>query len=94
MRTLTILALNLALITMAAAQTPTLMPKTSKIVNDQGQLIATMTQWANKFTLRDAHGEPIGTIVVGVGGSKKFYDPNGKEAPPPQIADLPVGDVQ
>ena len=78
------LILTLALISPAAAQSPGRDAKRIYLHdNATGQPVGSVTQWQNKFTLRDAKGDFIGTIVVEPGGKRTFYDPDGKEAQMP-----------
>jgi hypothetical protein len=89
MKTL-IIAITLAMTTVAAAQTESLffppiftpgtaLPRTIKIVDPDKQLLATATIGPFGTTFRNAKGELLGSTAVDrQTGIRSYYDPNGK----------------
>jgi YD repeat-containing protein len=75
MKTL-IIALTLATITAAAAQSP--IPRTATFFGPDGQSIGTATTTGNTTYFRDANGELIGSSTLDANGLQTFYDPSGK----------------
>jgi YD repeat-containing protein len=65
----------LALLGPAMAQSQ--LPQMRPIKDATGKQVGTATRSGNRFVIRDANGELLGTIVVNADGTETRYDPHG-----------------
>ena len=75
---LAVIILAPLMIAPAAAQDPTIMPRTVPFTDKDGKQIGTATFALGRLYIRDNKGELIAQIIVDRDGTQTLLDPNGK----------------